>query len=104
MWYNVYMLTNAQFLAYLKSIRAAMSPKALRVLRYMRDAEVAGNVEGAELIREGRKGWLDLRRVSNSIIDELVAACVVHTEENEGPIERYSINEDGREELKRRKM
>jgi len=73
--------------------RADLTKRQLQILRKMRD-------EDEELVYEGRCCYVGLERTSSATVTALLRACALRADQfNKGKVERYTINETGREIL-----
>jgi hypothetical protein len=74
-----------------------ISKAAHRILAAMVEHEAREDFEAAQLVREGRQCWLGEKRTTSKVVNELLMLCLVSSQSEQGsPLERYSINEDGR--------
>jgi hypothetical protein len=77
--------------------KADLTKRQLEILRLMRDA---GESEDGELCYEHGEGWLGSERVHRRTVFALLRACAISADQfNKGDMERYHINETGRQIL-----
>lgn len=74
----------------------ALTKRQLEVLQRMRDN--FANEDG-ELVYESGSGYLGLERVSGRTVNNLLRACAIRADGVPGALERYRINQTGREIL-----
>ena len=86
-------------LALIRAFGRALTRRQHEVLRTMAERQAAdpGDDE-AELVRECCDAWLGDERVASRTVDALLRACAI-SDTGTGGIERYRINETGREIL-----
>lgn len=68
----------------------------LNVLRKMNDAEVADNLEDAEIVCDGNACWLGLDRIARKTVDGLLCFVAITLEEMGVKVERYTLNGTGK--------
>jgi len=73
-----------------------LTKKMLEVMQLMYDAELADNLEDAEIVCDGRSCWLGLERVPRKTVDGLLCFVAISLEEMGTQVERYTLNETGR--------
>lgn len=90
----------------LEVIRAfgrALSSRQLNVLREMRDAEIADNLEDAEIVQEGRECYRGLVKISPATVAALLRACAIsRSQVGSQGVDYYHINETGKQILEDR--
>lgn len=74
-----------------------LSNAAIFVLRRMKAAEDDDNLDDAEIVVEGRTCYIGLRLISKATVNELLRLCLIQDDSDQnGKLERYTINEEGR--------
>ena len=84
--------------------RSALVPtkRQLEILRMMRDAE---DSEDGELVYERGRGYVGTDPVAARTVLALLRLCAISADQfNKGDLERYTINETGKELLKEHKL
>ena len=86
-------------LAMIEAFGRALTKRQREVLRLMRDRECAcPGCDGAELVYDRGRGFLDDAPVSGRTVFALLRACAISRDDvvGVGDVERYRINETGR--------
>ena len=74
-----------------------ISKAAMRALVRMKDAESADNLDDAEIVCEGRTCYIGLDLIAKATVNELLRLVLIRDDSDQnGKVERYSINEEGR--------
>ena len=67
------------------------------MLTQMKEAENADNLDDAEIVCEGRYCYVGLDSISKATVNELLRLILISDDSDQnGKMERYSLNEEGR--------
>ena len=74
-----------------------ISNAAMRILTQLKAAEDDDNLDDAEIVCEGRYCYVGLDSISKATVNELLRVVLIRDDSDQnGKLERYSINEEGR--------